>query len=47
MIKKELSPVKRGNTLVELNSDLVVVGGGVAGTCAAITAARSGIKVNL
>jgi len=47
MIKKELSPVKRGNTLVELNSDLVVVGGGVAGTCAAITAARSGIKVIL
>jgi hypothetical protein len=30
-----------------LNSDLVVVGGGMAGTCAAITAARNGIKVTL
>ncbi|MBV5349495.1 FAD-dependent oxidoreductase, partial [bacterium] len=30
-----------------LNSDLIVVGGGMAGTCAAITAARNGIKVTL
>src|SRR5690349_10623520 len=28
-------------------SDLVVVGGGLAGTCCAITAAREGIKVTL
>ncbi len=47
MIKKDLSPIKRGNTLVVLNSDLIVVGGGIAGTCAAITAARNGIKVIL
>lgn len=30
-----------------LSSDLVVVGGGMAGTCCAITAARAGIKVVL
>ena len=30
-----------------LDADLVVVGGGMAGTCCAITAARSGIKVVL
>ena len=47
MIKQDLSPIKRGNTLVALNSDLIVVGGGIAGTCAAITAARNGIKVIL
>jgi len=32
---------------VELQVDLVVVGGGLAGTCAAITAARLGLKVVL
>ena len=47
MIRQDLSPIKRGNTIVMLNSDLVVVGGGMAGTCAAITAARKGIKVVL
>jgi hypothetical protein len=30
-----------------LNADLVIVGGGLAGTCAAITAARAGIRVIL
>ncbi len=33
--------------LTSLTSDLVVVGGGLAGVCCAITAARSGIKVVL
>jgi heterodisulfide reductase subunit A-like polyferredoxin len=47
MLKQELSPIMRGNTTVTLDSDLVVVGGGMAGTCAAITAARNGIKVIL
>lgn len=47
MIKQDLSPIKRGNTIVMLSSDLIVVGGGMAGTCAAITASRSGIKVIL
>jgi hypothetical protein len=32
---------------LELLADLVVVGGGLSGTCAAITAARAGIKVIL
>ena len=32
---------------VRINSDLVIVGGGLAGTCAAITAARAGVKVAL
>ena len=30
-----------------LDADLVVVGGGMAGTCAAITAARQGLRVVL
>ena len=47
MIKQELSPIIRGNTIVMLNSDLIVVGGGIAGTCAAITASRNGINVIL
>lgn len=32
---------------LEYTSDLVVVGGGLAGVCAAISAARSGLKVSL
>ena len=47
MIIQDLSPKKRGNTIITLSSDLIIVGGGMAGTCAAITAARSGIKVVL
>jgi hypothetical protein len=38
---------KRSLKSVELSSDLVIIGGGLAGTCAAVTAARSGIKVVL
>ena len=30
-----------------IDSDLVIVGGGLAGTCAAITAARAGVRVTL
>jgi hypothetical protein len=37
----------RANRLIELQADLVVAGGGMAGVCAAITAAREGIKVVL
>ncbi len=33
--------------LLEYSSDLVVVGGGLAGVCAAISAARSGLQVSL
>lgn len=38
---------ERSLPVISLTSDLVVVGGGLAGVCAAITAARSGIKVVL
>jgi hypothetical protein len=31
----------------QIESDLVIVGGGMAGTCAAITAARAGLRVSL
>ncbi len=47
MLKMGLSPESRENVQVMLNSDLIVVGGGMTGTCAAITAARKGIKVIL
>ncbi len=47
MIRQDLSLIKRANPIIYLNSDLIVVGGGMAGTCAAIVAARSGIKVIL
>ncbi len=43
----EQATFKRTLKLVELNSDLVIIGGGLAGTCAAITAARFGLKVLL
>jgi hypothetical protein len=38
---------KRGLTKIEKKFDLVVVGGGMAGVCCSITAARQGIKVAL
>ena len=47
MVREDLSPEIRRTAQVMLNSDLIVVGGGMAGTCAAITAARNGIKVIL
>lgn len=47
MIHQDLTPGVRENAQVMLNSDLIVIGGGMAGTCAAITAARNGIKVIL
>ena len=37
----------RALTQKNLTADLVVVGGGLAGTCCAITAARAGLKVVL
>jgi hypothetical protein len=47
-MKKEIVfPGKRENVIVMLQSDLVVVGGGMAGSCAAITAARNGLRVVL
>lgn len=44
---KELFVTDRKPRTEEIFSDLVVVGGGLAGTCAAITAARAGIRVIL
>jgi len=47
MLRQDLTSGKRENVQVTLNSDLIVVGGGMTGTCAAITAARAGIRVVL
>jgi hypothetical protein len=44
MIKEEFI-YKRSPKTVALEADLVIVGGGLTGTCAAITAARTGMKV--
>jgi len=44
---KEPSAQRRELLTTRLGCDLVVVGGGLAGTCCAITAARAGIKVVL
>ena len=47
MLHEPFSPAVRAPKSVRIESDLVIVGGGLAGTCAAITAARAGIKVTL
>src|ERR1051325_3492149 len=47
MIREAESAVPRQPRTVRMQADLVVVGGGLAGTCAAITAARAGIRVVL
>lgn len=47
MIKVNAEQNKRNNKIVEISSDFVVVGGGMAGVCTAITAARAGISVVL
>lgn len=46
MIKDKEAPY-RESLVIKIHSDLVIAGGGMAGTCAAITAARSGLKVTL
>lgn len=38
---------KRALALQELETELAIIGGGVSGACAAITAARKGMKVVL
>jgi len=43
----EQASSKRQLKLVEINDDLIIIGGGLSGTCAAITAARSGLSVVL
>ena len=47
MLREKNSSQKRNTKLQILKSDFVVVGGGLAGVCAAITAGRSGLKVTL
>ncbi len=47
MLSEPFSPDARPPMTKRIDSDLVIVGGGLAGTCAAITAARAGIKVVL
>jgi hypothetical protein len=47
MIRDEGSAAGRKELQVNLDADLVVVGGGLAGCCASITAARAGIRVVL
>ena len=46
-MKKSDAVSQRDLLSVTLSPDLVVIGGGMAGTCCAITAARAGIKVVL
>lgn len=47
MIVETFNKNKRENKTIELTCDLSITGGGTAGVCAAITAARKGIKVVL
>jgi hypothetical protein len=47
MMKVEPAVPFRELKLERIDCDLVIVGGGLAGTCAAITAARAGLKVAL
>ena len=47
MLVQDFSPATRGNKIVSTQSNLVVVGGGLAGVCCAIAAARDGISVTL
>ena len=47
MLKRAPSEIPRRLHTETIACDLVVVGGGLAGTCCAITAARAGIKVSL
>lgn len=47
MIRQAFSESKRFNKTLNHNYDIVITGGGLAGTCAAIAAARKGCKVAL
>jgi hypothetical protein len=47
MLNRSAAEPSRQPKTVTHDADLVIVGGGVAGTCAAVTAARQGLKVVL
>ncbi|MFW5761461.1 MAG: FAD-dependent oxidoreductase [Cyclobacteriaceae bacterium] len=47
MIKEGFNPEKRALKTKKSEADLVIAGGGMAGTCCALTAARQGLKVVL
>ena len=47
MIKKSFETATRENKTLLLKADLIVVGGGLAGVCTAVVAAREGVKVIL
>ena len=47
MLNEPFTSEVRAPKTIRIDSDLVIVGGGLAGTCAAITAARAGVKVTL
>ncbi len=47
MLIKDFNNKGRSNKMIQLQSEFVVVGGGTAGVCAAITAARKGTKTVL
>jgi hypothetical protein len=47
MMRAQGTAAKRGLHRVNLSTDLAVIGGSLSGTCAAITAARAGIRVVL
>ncbi len=47
MITESHNDSIRGNYKINYTQDIIITGGGVAGTCAAITAARAGAKVVL
>ncbi|UZJ44533.1 FAD-dependent oxidoreductase [Marinimicrobium sp. C6131] len=47
MLLHDASPEGRQNTIKRIDAELVVIGGGLSGCCAAISAARAGKKVCL
>ncbi|WP_438864049.1 FAD-dependent oxidoreductase [Neptunicella sp.] len=47
MLNEQAMPQGRQSVHKTIDADLVVVGGGISGVCAAIAAARSGVKVTL